>query len=104
MLPLFQRYPNLYADISSLTQINKLGYLRRALAIGGMSDQLVYGSDWPLQFFPLVSPWYQVRHVSLRELKAVQSIENQWDRDVALKQAMGVPRPVFLRSREVLGL
>jgi len=47
LLPLFERYSNLYADISSLTQINKLGYLRRALAHPGVTEHLVYGSDWP---------------------------------------------------------
>lgn len=104
LLPMFAQYPNLYADISSLTQINKLGYLRRALAHEDIVARLVYGSDWPLQFFPLVSPWYQIGHVPLARLKAVQAIRNPWDRDVALKEAMGVPAAVFARSAWLLGL
>ena len=52
LLPLFEQYANLYTDISSLTQINKLGYLQLALQVPGLSDRMLYGSDWPLQFFP----------------------------------------------------
>ena len=34
ILPLFKKYPNLYADISSLTQINKRGYLQKSIGGG----------------------------------------------------------------------
>ncbi len=102
IMPLFSKYPKLYADISSLTQINKLGYLRRALEREEVVPRLVYGSDWPLQFFPLVSVWYQLGRVPFAELKAIRGISNQWDRDVALKQAMGVPTSVFTRGAELL--
>ena len=104
LLSMFARYPNLYTDISSLTQINKLGYLQRAIAAHGVSDRMIYGSDWPLQFFPLVSPWYQLGRVPFRELRGVSDITNQWDRDVALKRAIGVPAAVFDRSRLLLGI
>jgi hypothetical protein len=104
ILPLFARYDNLYTDISSLTQINKLGYLYRALAVEGLHERMIYGSDWPLQFFPLVSPWYQLGHVPIGKIKAVGRIENQWDRDIALKSAMGVPDSVFERTSELLRL
>jgi hypothetical protein len=104
ILPMFREHPKLYADISSLTQINKLGYLRRALEEEGLVGRLLYGSDWPLQFFPLVSPWYQLRELRMREIRAIQAIENPWDRDVALKRAMGVPEEVFARSALLLGL
>jgi uncharacterized protein len=102
LLPLFERYVNLYTDISSLTQINKLGYLYDALAVPGLSRRMLYGSDWPLQFFPLVSPWYQIGHLSVGEIRKVGRVKNRWDRDVALKRAMGVPDDVFTRGRVVL--
>ena len=104
LLPLFDEYEHLYADISALTQINRLGYLNRALTREGVRERLVYGSDWPLQFFPLVSAWYQAPHVDLADIKAIQGLDNKWDRDVALKQAMGVPHTVFERSARVLGI
>ena len=48
LLPMFTRYPNLYTDISSLTQINKLRFLPRLLATGIDPTRLLFGSDFPL--------------------------------------------------------
>lgn len=104
ILPLFQRFPNLYADISSLTQINKLGHLDMVLEQPEVVSRLVYGSDWPLQFFPLVWPYYHAHRVGFSRAGEIARIDNRWDRDVALKEALGVPFEVFARSEEVLGL
>lgn len=43
ILPMFARYPNLYTDISSLTQLNKPGYLDRALRAPELKGRLLYG-------------------------------------------------------------
>ena len=102
LVAMFASYPNLYADVSSLTQINRLGYLKRALGIPGLAERLVYGSDWPLQFFPLVSPWYHVRHVGIGRARSIGKIDNAWDRDVALKEALGLPRSVLRRTATLL--
>ena len=102
ILPMFERHPNLYADISSLTQVNRLGFLKRALAVPGLADRLVYGTDWPLQFFPLVSPQYHLNHIGPSAAKSVAAIDNRWDRDVALKEALGTPLHVFGRSASLL--
>ena len=104
ILPMIRQYPNLYVDISSLTQINKLNYLARALQEDGISEKMIYGSDWPLAFFPLISPWYHINHISLKDAYQVGGIQNQWDRDVALKTAFGVPDEVFLRTGSLLGI
>ena len=102
LVAMFADYPNLYADVSSLTQINRLGYLKRALGVPGVAERLVYGSDWPLQFFPLVSPWYHVRHVGIGRARSIARIDNAWDRDVALKEALGMPRSVLERGTVLL--
>ena len=104
ILPLFSRYPNLYTDISSLTQVNKLGYLARAMRQEGLTGRMVYGTDWPLQFFPIVSPWFHLRYIGLRNAWRISGIRNQWDRDVAIKYAYGLPAEVFTRAASVLGL
>ena len=39
LLPLFEQYGNLYTEISSLTQLNKLGYLYSALEVSGLSKR-----------------------------------------------------------------
>ena len=99
---MFDRYPNLYADVSSLTQINKRGYFKRVLAVDGLMDRLVYGSDWPLQFFPLVSPFYQLGTIRLRDVFAVRRFKNIWDRDVVMKKYAGIPEHVFQRFPTLL--
>jgi len=102
LLPMMKAYANIYADISSLTQINKLGYLNKAIATEGLEKQLLYGTDWPLTFSPLASPWYFPLNLSIQQMWDISSVENRWDRDVALKQALGVSSEVFSRSNELL--
>lgn len=104
ILPMLKKYPNLYVDISSLTQINKLNYLARALHKEGLSDKMLYGTDWPLQFFPLISAWYHINYISIKDAFRIGAISNQWDRDVALKTAFGVSDEVFLRAGELLDI
>lgn len=102
ILPMFSQYPSLYGDISSLTQINKLGYVEKVLARPELQGRLIYGTDWPLQFFPLVSPWYHLDEINISEAFAISNMGNQWDRDVALKIAMGLDKKVFLKGAELL--
>ncbi|MGE4616023.1 MAG: amidohydrolase family protein [Gammaproteobacteria bacterium] len=104
LIPMLLNYPNLYTDISSLTQINKRGYLRRALATAGVAERMVYGSDWPLQFFPLVWRWWHLGSAPFAELRYSATLHNPLDRDIALKAALGVPPVVFTRTSEVLRL
>jgi len=99
---LMQEYPNLYADISSLTQINKLGALREVLRRPEFRGRLVYGTDFPLINLPIVSPWFYPLDLSLRQRWQISRIKNPWDRDVALKQALGVPADVFTRAEKLL--
>jgi predicted TIM-barrel fold metal-dependent hydrolase len=101
ILPMFKQYPNLYADISSLTQINKLGYMKKALEEPALQGRLIYGTDWPLQFFPLVSAWYHVNIIGIKNAIAIGKIDNQWDRDVALKLVMGVNMDTLMLGRKL---
>lgn len=102
ILKMFDQYPNLYADISSLTQINKLNFLAKALVDPRLKGRLIYGTDWPLQFFPIVSPWYHINHISVLDAWEAGGIKNQWDRDVAIKVALGVDAEIFFRADQVL--
>lgn len=102
LLPMFQDYPRLYTGISSLTQVNKLGYLVQALATAGVTPRMLHGSDWPLQFFPLVWAGWHVGRAPLAELRYAAGLDNALDRDIALKAALGVPVSVFHRAPQVL--
>lgn len=102
VLPMFKQYPNLYGDISSLTQINKLGFMRKVVSAPELQGRLIYGTDWPLQFFPLVSPWYHLGDISIKQAFTISLIRNQWDRDVALKRAMGISEDAFATGEKLL--
>ena len=99
---LMTQYPNLYADISSLTQVNKLGALREVLQRPEFRHRLVYGTDFPLINMPIVSPWFFPLDLKFSEMWRISRIKNPWDRDVALKQALGVPADVFTRAEKLL--
>lgn len=99
---LMGEYPNLYSEISSLTQVNRLGYLEVALKRPEFAGRLCYGSDFPLVNTPLVSPWFFPLHLTQAQMQELSAITNVWDRDVRLKQALGVPADVFRRSTQVL--
>jgi hypothetical protein len=95
---LMPEFPNLYADISSLTQLNKRTHLARVLARPEFNERLIYGTDYPLiAIRSLVSPWYFPSQLGLRKTITLSKLKNPWDRDVALKQALSVPTDVWTR-------
>jgi predicted TIM-barrel fold metal-dependent hydrolase len=91
---LMREFPNLYSDISALTDVNKPGYLKEALTKPEFSGRLLYGSDFPLINTALESPWYWLR-LSLRQKLEIARTKNPWDRDVLLKHDLGVPAEIF---------
>lgn len=96
-------FPHLYADISSLTQLNKRGYLDEVLRRPEFQHRLIYGTDYPLiAINQLVSPWYFPRQLSFRQRRTFSRLKNPWDRDVALKQALGVPTEIWTRADHLL--
>jgi len=99
---LMREYPNLYTDISALTQLNKPGYLNEALTKPEFAGRLVYGTDFPLINTALVSPWYSF-HLSLRQKIQIWRVKNPWDRDVLMKHDLGVPTETFARSAQMFG-
>jgi uncharacterized protein len=96
------QYTNLYSDISSLTQLNKLRFMREALRTPEFSGRLIYGSDFPLINTALVSPRYYTCRLSPRQVIAIARERNPWDADVKLKQALGVKQEIFDRSAKLL--
>jgi predicted TIM-barrel fold metal-dependent hydrolase len=99
---LMREYPNLYTDISALTQINKPGCLKEALTRPEFAGRLLYGTDFPLINTALVSPWYSF-HLSLRQKWTIWRTKNPWDRDVLMKHDLGVSTDTFARSVKMFG-
>ena len=91
---LMQEYPNLYADISSLTQLNKLGALREVLRRPEFRGRLVYGTDFPLINMPIVSPWFFPLDLSLRQRWQISRIKDVYKRQPTAPEAiraLGIP-------------
>lgn len=99
---LMGEFPNLYSDISALTDINKPGCLREALGKPEFAGRLLYGTDFPLINTALDSPWYWFR-LSFRQKWEIWRTKNPWDRDVLTKHYLGTPTEIFAHSGRMLG-
>jgi predicted TIM-barrel fold metal-dependent hydrolase len=102
LLPMFADYPNLYTDISSLTQANKLGFLPQLLAAGIDPARLLYGTDFPLINTGLTSPWFALFHLPAAKSLPLLKLKNPWDQDLQLKLAYGVTPQVFTNAHQLL--
>lgn len=102
LLPLFAKYPNLYTDISSLTQINKIKFLPKLLQAGVDPTRLLYGTDFPLITTGLTDPLFSIFNIGPRKTLSLKKIKNPWDQDVHLKLAYGVPEQVFSNAYNLL--
>jgi len=104
LLEMMPQYPNLMADLSTLTQFNRRKHFPTVLNDTRLKGRLMYGTDYPLTNTPLVSPLQYFLRLDLKQLWQLMRTKNSWDRDVRLKAALGVPPEVFRFSREFLGL
>jgi len=95
-------FPNLYADISSLTQVNRLRALAPLLASAPVRERLVYGTDMPILATAAVDPAYFAFRLPWARCREIRRMRNPWDQDVALKRALGVDDAVFRRAGAVL--
>jgi len=102
LLPLFKEYPNLYADISSLTQINRLGHLTKVLRHIDIHDRLLYGSDMPIINSFITSAWWHAYRIPLPVVRRISAIDNPWTRDVELKRALGVSDDIFANTSKLI--
>ena len=73
-------YPNFYADISALTQPNRLGMLLHLRRFPEIHERLLFGTDYPLSVFHLAA-WGRVGIHALREMIRTT---NRFDRQVAV--------------------
>ncbi len=102
LLPMLAEHQNLFADISALTQANKLHYLPKLLAQGIDPDRLLYGTDYPLIKTFIASPLFSTLQLGVAKSLPLLKIKNPWDQDIQLKLAHGFPAEVFCSSRKLL--
>jgi predicted TIM-barrel fold metal-dependent hydrolase len=83
---LSQRYANFYADISALTQPNRLGMLLHLRRYPEIHKRLLFGTDYPLSVFHLAA-WGRV---GLGTLGTMIRTKNRFDRQVVVCQGLGL--------------
>jgi predicted TIM-barrel fold metal-dependent hydrolase len=101
-LRLLNDYPNLYADISALTQINRPGHLARVVRRRELHGRMLYGTDMPLINMCITTPFAFPLRLSPWRMFAVSRIANPWDRDVALKEMLGLREEMLGDAGKVL--
>lgn len=101
---LAREYPNLYADISALTQANRLGSLPQLLKYRELQGRLLYGSDMPLINTAIASPCFHGYRLRPLTFFRVMADKNPWDRNIALEKALGVTDEMLGNSARLLKL
>lgn len=97
-----REYPTFYVDISALTQLNRPGQLRRLLQCRELHGRLLYGSDMPLVNTIIATPFAFPLRLSLWQMFEISRIHNPWDRDLALKEALGLRKEMLVDARCIL--
>ena len=100
LVNLVPRYPNLYCDSAVLASLFRWRNLPRILEDVGVLERLVHASDFPFPSNALVF-WNRLRPGQLLELCAEP---NLFERDLRLKQALGLPAACFERGARLLGV
>ncbi|MDB4810425.1 amidohydrolase family protein [bacterium] len=104
LLGMMEEFPNLVADISSLTQVNKRKNLRKVITDKRLSGRLLYGTDYPLINTPLVTPIQYFLNLTFKQMWALFRTRNPWDRDVKLKSVLGFNSETFNSSRKYFNI
>lgn len=102
LLPLFAEYPNLYSDISALTQVNKLRFVSGLLAAEIEPQRLLYGTDFPLIATGLASPLFSALKLKPGKVMALLKSSNPWDQDLRLKLAHGFSTQSLSSAHQLL--
>jgi predicted TIM-barrel fold metal-dependent hydrolase len=83
-------FPNLYGDLSALSQITHLRSLAR---LRNDPSQILYGSDYPVSttaFWSRLKGW-----ISQPDYYRIRSIRNPLEKKLQLTKALGFPDPIF---------
>ncbi len=94
---------NVYADLSAFTLQKRLKDIKPVMNEPALRGRLLYGSDYPLTEIKIISsPWFCLFRVPLKEIWRITHLKNMWDRDVALKRALGFREESFYLPAQLL--
>jgi hypothetical protein len=101
LLKMFERYPNLYGDVSAFNVPLRGRHVRECLK-PGVVERMIHGSDYPV---PVNGLWAWLRgFIEWQDYRASARESNIIERDYRLKVAMGFPPEVFTRGWDLLRL
>jgi hypothetical protein len=99
LVRMFERYPNLFADISAFNVPLRGRHMRECLKPDTVV-RMVHGSDYPV---PVNGVWAWLRRqVGWKAYQQSRRETNVLERDYQLKRAMGFPDEVFTRGWKLL--
>jgi predicted TIM-barrel fold metal-dependent hydrolase len=96
-LKLRRQFPNLYGDISALSQPTHLKTLAR---LRDDPERILYGSDYPVMTSVVWSR--MTRWVSVEEWYRIRQLRNPLERKLQLSRAQGFPDTIFNDVWDVL--
>jgi predicted TIM-barrel fold metal-dependent hydrolase len=96
-LALRRQFPNLYGDISALSQPTHLKTLAR---LRENPERILYGSDYPVLTSAIWSR--MARWISEEDWHRIRQIRNPLEKKLKLSQAQGFPDTIFSDVRTVL--
>lgn len=98
LLGLIDQYPNLYFDNSGICNPSRYRHLPRLAQIEPLCCRTLYGSDFPVPS----SAYYYLLRLGWRRARALEEIQNPFDRDVEIKRVFRVPDRTLTLAHEVL--
>jgi predicted TIM-barrel fold metal-dependent hydrolase len=90
--------PNLWIDDSALGMIHRRRRLFRLMEATDLHSRVIHGSDFPLPSQPMAF----ADRIGLREARRIGRIGSAFEKDVALKRALGVPEAFLFQAAKVL--
>jgi len=93
LLDAMRRFPGLWIDDSALLMLHRRRRLRRVVEAEEIHDRVIHGSDFPLPAQPLAF----ADRIGIRRARAIARVPGAFERDLVLKEALGVPES-FLRN------
>jgi len=98
LLAEMRRWPRLWIDDSALGLIHRRRRLFRVLETPEIHARVIHGSDFPLPPQPLAF----ADRIGIKKARMIRKIPSAFERDVALKDALGIPREFLTRANDVL--
>lgn len=95
---MLREFPHLWVDNSGISNPSRFRHLPRLAKDPEIAERTLYGSDYPVPSLPFL---YR-RSLGAQRMQAVQRERNPFQRDIALKRALGYPEATLTRAATVL--